>query len=64
MTAPALAWQRFDASGSPSACAFGGCHSVPAYMRGPRTPLIHLPWRSYCRAHASLYGVRGRSVSG
>ena len=57
MTAPALAWQRFDPGTSTTGCSFDGCTGTPIYMRGPRSPRLRLPWRAYCRAHASLYGV-------
>lgn len=60
MTEPALMWRRFDATASPPTCSYAGCGDAPAYTCGPRTPLLRLPWRSYCRAHAMLYGLRAR----
>lgn len=60
MTASALVWTSFDPGLAPATCAYGDCGGAPTVMRGPRSGLIRLPWRAYCQAHASLYGVRQR----
>lgn len=66
MTEPAYVWQCYDPNVAPASCDYGDCRGAPAVMRGPRSSLIRLPWRAYCRTHASLYGVllrRGRVVT-
>ena len=57
MTPPALVWKRYDSTAAPAVCSYAGCPGVPAVMRGPRTTRLRLPWRAYCLAHASLYGM-------
>lgn len=57
MTPPALMWKTYDATIAPAGCSYPGCPAVPAVMRGPRTTRLRLPWRGYCPAHASLYGM-------
>jgi len=57
MTPPALVWATYDSALAPASCSWKGCNAKPAVMRGPRSPLIRLPWRSYCAEHAVLAGV-------
>ena len=57
MTEPALVWRPLDLAVAPATCAVADCDRPAAYMRGPRLPLMRLPWHSYCEMHAVLYGV-------
>jgi len=56
VTAPALIWRPFDRNKSSALCTYDGCDRPPTMMRGPRSPMIRLPWRAYCTTHAVLAG--------
>src|SRR4051812_33946071 len=46
MTPPALVWRPFDARATQTRCSYHDCDRPATLMRGPRSPMIRLPWRA------------------